>query len=120
MRLIIFISLIAGGSFFGCNKHHECDCAKTEDLYLKTTILSTNDMSCNLPVLDFTEDSVRIRNLTNKGIVQYGVINLPANLNTANNKLYVRVALLSPAEEFICNTLGLGYPHLKVIDAQIR
>ena len=56
----------------------------------------------------------------NRGSLQYSVINLPANLNVINNKLYVQVTMLQPAEEYPCNTFGIVYPHLKVVNAKTR
>ncbi len=120
MKFLSFVLLITSSFFFECNKRNECDCAKTEDVYLKAKVLLTSDVSCGTPVLDFTEDSSRIRYLTNREAIQYSVIKLPANLNIVNNKLYVLVTALNPAEEYACNTLGIVYPHLKVEYAKNR
>jgi len=88
--------------------------------YFKAKVVLASDVSCNLPVLDFSEDSTAIRKLTDRKNVVYSVLSLPQNLTVQNKDLYVLVKTLKPEEEFPCNTLGIAYPHLKILDAKNR
>ena len=100
--------------FSSCNK------ASNETYYFKAKVVQTSDVSCYLPVLNFSEDSSRIRSLTNRTNIGYTVLNLPANFNIQDKKLYVSVTILNPEEEFPCNTLGIIYPRLKILDVKDR
>ena len=88
--------------------------------YLKAKLIQTSDISCGIPALDFSEDSLRIRNITGLNNLIYGVINLPENYRVQDKKLYVSVTTLKPEEEFPCNMLGIILPRLKVTDAKNR
>jgi len=93
-----------------------------EIYYLKAKVGSVNSIyvACRLPVLGFLEDSVRIRMATNRNDLVYTVIDLPATFAVQNKNLYVSVAVLKPEEEFACTTLGISYPHLKILDVKAR
>ncbi len=112
MKMYLAVLLMA--VIAGCNK------AKVETLYANARVAATHDVSCGLPLLDFSEDSARIRLFTGHADLSYTVINLPDSFNVQDKKLYVDVALLRPAEEFPCNTLGIGYPHVKIVAAKVR
>lgn len=109
------IILSIAGCFIG-------SCKKDNDRisYLKAKVIQTSDISCYLPLLDFTEDSVRIHNLTPVNGIKFTVIKLPQDFNILNKKLYVSVTTLDPKEEFPCNTLGIIYPRLKILDVKER
>ncbi|HRH49577.1 MAG TPA: hypothetical protein PLP23_12555 [Panacibacter sp.] len=108
------IILLSCFCFSGCKKDNN------ETYYLKAKVIFTRDIACNLPVLDFSEDSIRLRSLTQLAAIDYSVINLPSVFNIQDKKLYVSVAILKPEEEFPCNDLGIGYPHLKIINVKAR
>jgi len=98
----------------GCNKN------TTGSAYYKATIVQTSDVSCYLPVLDFSEDASKIYGLTSIPATMFSVTRLPANFNMVGKKLYVSVTTPRPEEDFPCNTLGIGYPHLTLLDVKDR
>jgi hypothetical protein len=115
---IIPILLIAG---LACNKGHICDCPMPYQIYyLKASVVTSSDLSCNRPVLEFSEDSSRIRLITGAEGLTYVGQSLNSGLNVTGQKIYVSVSKMPASEEFACNTMGLNYPHLKVIDAKVR
>ena len=108
-------------TFFACNKEQVCDCVIPYQVsYLKAKVTQTSDISCYRPVLDFSEDSLRIRALTKLNNLTFTAINLPPNYIINNQKVYVSVVTLPTEEEFPCNTLGILLPRLKVVDAKAR
>lgn len=97
-----------------------CNKAGNDHPYLKATVLETSDISCDLPILEFSEDAPGIRNITGQSDIDYTVIQLPANFNIQNKKLLVSIRTLHNEEEFPCNTLGIGYRHLKILGVKER
>lgn len=67
MKYIILL-LLTCLIFAGCKKEKVdpiCGCATPYQIYyLKAKVTQTSDIACSLPVLDFSEDSLRIRDLT--------------------------------------------------------
>ncbi len=114
MKSLLISLLILSLYFLSCKKNN------TETYFFKAKVVQTSDVSCYLPVLDFSEDSLRIRTLTKRNDINYSVVRLPSSFNVQNKKLYVSVAALQPEEEFPCNTLGISYPHLKILDVSDR
>ena len=120
MKFVLTV-LLTGFLFGGCVKEKNCGCVMPYQIYyLKAKVTQTSDISCGKPVLDFSEDSLRIRTWTNLNNLAYSVINLPTNYIVQDQKLYVSIMVLKPEEEFACNTLGISLPHLKVTDAKMR
>ena len=116
--LIISVFMVAG---MACNKGRICDCPMPYQIYyLKATVVTSSDLSCNRPVLEFSEDSERIRLITGAEGLTYVGQTLNSTLNVTGQKLYVSVTKMPASEEFACNTMGLNYPHLKVLDAKAR
>jgi len=105
----------------GCEKDQNCiselHCT-TE--YLKAKVIQTSDISCYKPMLDFSEDSLKIRFQTNLYNLTYSVINLPTEFNVKEQLLYVSVTHLITEEQFPCNTLGIMLPALKIVTAKKR
>lgn len=103
---------------FSCKR--ESNQIHFDSYYFKAKVVQTSDVSCSLPVLDFSEDSTAIRRMTGRKDVTYSVLSLPQNLVIQNLKLYVLVRTLKPEEQFPCNTLGIAYPHLSISGAKER
>lgn len=118
------ITLLTGIVFIACKKDHRepvCDCITPYQVsYLKAKLAQTSDISCYLPVLDFSEDSLRIRSLTRLNNLVFTVKYLPAGLIIQGQKIYAAVTDLPAGEVSPCNTLGIPYPQLKVVDAKPR
>ncbi|MES1218784.1 MAG: hypothetical protein ABUT20_24985 [Bacteroidota bacterium] len=120
MRYVVLV-LLSSLLLPGCDKEQDCGCAMPYQIYyLKAKVIQTSDIACGKPVLDFSEDSLRIRTWTNLDNLSYSVINLPASAFVQDKKLYVSINLLKPDEEFVCTAVGISYPHLKVLDAKSR
>jgi hypothetical protein len=107
---LLVICIIAGS----CQKEDK------ESDPLKATVYELSDISCSAPVLDFSEDSVKIRQFTGLPNLRYVVVGLPSEHFILGKKLFVSLRLLRPEEDFPCNTLGLSYPHIKVVTADSR
>lgn len=88
--------------------------------YLKAVVANMHDISCGYPILDFSEDSLAIREITKEKWNIIVVPDLPSQFNHQNKKLYVAVRPLKPEEEFPCLAIGIWYPHLKILDAKER
>jgi hypothetical protein len=89
--------------------------------WLKATIAYTGDMNCGLPVLNFTEDSTKVRALTGQQFSLLFIVNgLPSNLNVQGQKLNVLVRTPKPEEAVVCRTIGPDYPGLKILNALPR
>ncbi len=116
------ITLLICIIFVSCKKDSKepiCGCVLPYHIYyLKAKVVHTSDISCYLPVLDFSEDSLRIRNQTKLNNLTFIVKNLPANLIVQDQKIYVSVESLLAGEQPVCNTLGIPLPPLKVVDAK--
>lgn len=104
-----------------------CVCACKKDsgqtspvTYLKAVVANVHDISCGYPLLDFSEDSLAIREITKEKWNIIVVPNLPSQFNLQNKKLYVAVRPLKPEGEFLCLAIGIWYPHLKIVDAKER
>jgi hypothetical protein len=107
--------------FIGCKKDKICDCVMPYQIYyLQAKLTQTSDISCHLPVLDFSEDSVRIRNITGLTDLTFTAKYLPAGLVIQGQKMYVSVTTLPQGENPACNALGIPYPAIKVVDAKPR
>lgn len=88
---------------------------------MKAEVIQTDNIDCGKPLLSFAEDSVRIRLITGKSNSIECILNdLPLSLNQLHKKLYVNVTSLKSQEEFTCLTLGMAYPHIKLLDAKER
>jgi len=108
---------------FGCAKKEEpiCGCSPYSGIpFLKAKVVQTSDSSCGKPVLDFSEDALKIRTLTNRDDLTYNVINLPEDFIVQDKKLSVTIIKPKPEEEFVCTIIGISPLHLKVADAKIR
>lgn len=99
---------------------YSCKKESRDDHFLKAKIVQTLDVSCSLPVLDFSEDSLAIQKITDLNSITYSVLGLPPGFVIQNKNLFVLVRTPKPEEQFPCNTLGIGYPHLKILTAKER
>lgn len=97
-----------------------CNKKDPQTQYLKCKVLSTKDISCNIPILDFSDDSLAIKRLTGKQDILYVVKELSANLNEKDMQLYVTVRELKQEEAFPCLAIGVWYPSLMITDAKRR
>jgi hypothetical protein len=91
-----------------------------QSIWLKATVVNTKDINCSLPVLNFNDDSLKVRVLTGNHDLTYVVKTLPSQLNIQGNKVLVQVANLKPGESFACLTFGPNWPAIKILDAKAR
>jgi hypothetical protein len=118
----LLLVLCAALIMLSCNKKDKDVCCATpyQIYYLKAKVTTTNDLSCGKPNLIFTDDSIRIKNITSSSAIAYTVNGLSTNLNVINKLLYVSVKVPTPQEQFICTTMGVPLPQLIVLDAKER
>ena len=90
-------------------------------IWVKATVVSTSDINCRMPVLNFNEDSSKVRAFTgDHGFLSYVVKGLPTIFNIQGKAILVRIANLKPEEGFVCITLGPDLLAIKILDAQAR
>ena len=114
MRPLFATLLLLGFLLFSCRRE------ANESMYLKAEVITASDISCNVPLLSFEEDSANIRKVTGGQGLIYGVTQLPDSLRIQNKKLFVLVKNLDSKDEFVCNALGIMYPHLQILAAKER
>jgi hypothetical protein len=107
--IIVVITLIS------CQKD-----ATRQSTWLKATVADTKDINCSTPVLNFNDDSVRVRLFTGYRALTYVVKGFPSQLNIQGNKVLVQIGNLKSGESFACLTLGLNWPAIKILDAKGR
>jgi len=112
-----FFSCLLLGSLLmaGCHKNKE-----KEDAFLKAKVVITKDLSCGVPVIDFSEDSVRIRQLTGIKDLRFTAINLPTQFIVQDKKIGIMVSVPGPSEDYLCTAVGVWYPHLKTLAVKDR
>lgn len=116
MRQAIVALLFVSICVSACEKNS----VQTSQVYLKAIVADTHDISCGYPVLDFSEDSFAIREMTKEKWNRIVILGLPSQFNVQNKKLYVEVRPLKPEEEFSCLAIGIGYPHLEILQTKDR
>ena len=107
MKAFVLGSLLGSLLIAGCHKDDN------EEGYLKAKVVITKDISCGVPVIDFSEDSVKIRKLTGVQSLRYTAINLPSQYIVQDKKIFIAVTMPGPAEDYFCTALGVWYPHVK-------
>jgi hypothetical protein len=117
MKYLYIFILLAFVSTFSCTKNL-CACDPGSDGFFMATVMETSNLDCGRPSITIDgADAAAVRQLTGATMDTYVVDRLPANLNVASKKLYVHIGTLTPSEDFMCTTLGITYPHLKVVHA---
>ncbi len=119
MKKIYLLVMVIAFTHVSCNKGRDCGCVMPYQVYyLKAEVIQTSNIDCGKPLLSFTEDSIRIKQITGKNnSIEFIAIGLPSSFNQLHKKLYVNAAVLKPEEDFPCTTLGIAYPHIKLLDA---
>ena len=115
MKVLLLCFLLGSTIVAGCHKNNDDNGG-----YLKAKVVITKDLSCGFPVIDFSEDSVKIRRLTGVQRLRYTAINLPADYIVQDKKLFITVAIPGPAEDYFCTAMGIWYPHLKTLKVKGR
>ena len=115
MRLFTISFLL---TFVGCNKKSD-----EKSIWVNAIVFNTNDINCGMPVLDFSEDSTKVRAFTGNSVLNtltYVVKGFPSELNAKDKKVLVQIAILRPENYFPCLTYGASWPALKVLTAKAR
>jgi hypothetical protein len=92
-------------------------CKKYIPSALKATLVDTSNIDCGYPLLNFADDSNRIRSITKQTGLYYVAKGLPDSFRIAGKRLLVDVSLLSSDNDFACTTLGISYPHILIVKA---
>jgi hypothetical protein len=120
MKSLITGLLLTFFSFFSCTKRL-CACDPLVDINVKAVVSAVSDISCGRPLLDIDpSDTAFLRMATGLEGNLFVANELPAALKINNQKLFISVAVLQPTEEFACTTMGVSYPHIKVLNAWVR
>lgn len=117
MKKIGMPALLFALTLYSCQKKVEDDC---NTCYLKAVVIDTSDVSCEHPVLDFSEDSVRVFAFSGKHQLQYIIHKLPAAFTVLNKKLYISVSTDVSKDSFACHAYGTPYPLLHFVEAKDR
>ena len=99
-----------------------CEKAQVEEsAWLNAVVIDTNDINCGFPLLDFSEDSTKVRAITGEAYrLQFISTGLPMELSIEGNRIRVIITKLKPEESFPCLTLGPNYPAIKIANASAR
>lgn len=120
MKFLITGVLLFFFSFFSCTKRL-CACDPVVELNVKAVVADVSDLSCGRPLLDIDpSDTALLKQATGMDGARFVANDLPAALKINNQKLFISVAVLQPAEEFACTAIGVTYPHIKVLNARVR
>ncbi len=107
-------------SFFSCTKRL-CSCDPAPQITVKAMVINVSDISCNRPLLEIdASDTAILRAGTGLEGMNFVANELTPSLQVNNQKLFIEVAALKPAEDFACTAIGTTYPHIKVISARAR
>jgi len=120
MKKLYLFFIIVSCTGLCCTKDHAGNANMPVSEFLKAKIILTKDVSCSLPLLDFSEDASKIREVTKLNTTLYVLKSFPQNFNIQNKLLLVRISLLSSGEISPCNDLGINYPMLKSIETKNR
>lgn len=89
-------------------------------MWVNAIVFNTNDINCGTPVLDFADDSTKVRGFTGYFYLTYVVKGFPSELNIQGKKVLVQIAIPKSDEYFVCETVGPNWPELKVLTATAR
>ncbi len=106
--------------FFAGACRKKCDCVVPfEVYYFKGVVVNTSVSGCNLPMIDFTEDSIRIKSLTGSDNFLCIAKGMDPGYLTQGKKVYVNVKTLSVNEDFDC-PMSMDFPHIGISDTKPR
>ncbi|MHA4808004.1 hypothetical protein ACX0G9_07850 [Flavitalea flava] len=104
-RFLILVCLVA----LNCKKE------KNHLVFLKARLVGIRDLNCKLPILDFSADSMSIRQITHVNTNTFIALNLPARDSIPNTELNVAVAVPDSRELVACITFGPNYPEIEIV-----
>jgi hypothetical protein len=113
MKFIIAISSLL--ILVSCNKKVD-----EESISVNAIVFNTSDLNCGMPVLNFSDDSTKVRAFTGNSAFTYVVYGFPSELNTTGKRVLVQIAILTPENYFPCLTFGPSWPALKVLTAKTK
>jgi hypothetical protein len=113
MRGTFFIIIVL--TLTSCQKD-----ANEQSIWVNATVIDTKDINCALPVLNFNDDSVRVRAFTGNRDLTHVAKEFPSQLNIQGKKVLVQIAILKSEESFACLTFGPNWPAIKILDAKGR
>tara|TARA_R110001592_G_scaffold11298_1_gene56157 strand:- start:86 stop:433 length:348 start_codon:yes stop_codon:yes gene_type:complete len=115
MRTLALLLLIALS--ISCDKNED---EIASDNYEVTTAGTSVD--CGLLLIDFKESDLhRIEKITNSNGLRYEAYNLnKQDFSEEGQVLTVRLRKTLDSEFFACTTLGIGYPWVTVLEAELK
>lgn len=79
----------------------------------------TADLACGLPVIRFLDKTSPVRKKTSLETLTYSAYELDDSLNIVGTKLIVEFTEVSPENSRVCNTLGVSYPGITIVNARL-
>jgi hypothetical protein len=120
MRKAAIIALLFYLSFFSCTKRL-CSCDPIPPPSIKAVVIEANNIDCNRPLIKIeSSDTAQVSNTTKVYTDTYIASQLPADLKTPGQKLFISISVFVVGEEFACTTMGPSYARLKVTAATSR
>ncbi len=120
MKNILLAGMLFYFSFFSCTKRL-CACDPVAPPSIKAVVVETNNTDCSRPRISIdVSDTAEVSRITGVYTDMYIASQLPADLKTTGQKLYISVSQFGPGEDFSCTTLGPAYAHLKLYQAVKR
>jgi len=121
MKYFLGSLLLIFFSFFSCSRRL-CACDPVPPFfYYKAEVVNTSEVNCSRPLIRIDpSDTAAVSRVSGYYTDMYVASQLPANLNTTGQKLYISIASFATGEDFSCTAVGVLYEHLKVITAMER
>ncbi len=106
-------------SFFSCTKPL-CGCTPIPP-FIKAVVIQDNNIDCQRPLISIdVTDTAYFRSITGLSGDTFVASQLPPALKLNGQKLYITPGSFASGEDFACTTLGLTYPHVKIVTAVAR
>jgi hypothetical protein len=112
LKIIIMLFL---GALISC----ENDDILAHDEFL-VIVDSESDLACSLPVIRFLDKVEKVKEKTSLETLTYNAHNLDSNLNITGTRLLVKFTETASEDFRVCNTLGIGYPWITIIEARLQ
>ena len=85
----------------------------------RVIIEDEKDIACSLPVITFLDNLEKVKEKTSLETLTYNAYQLDTSLNTKGTELIIRFTPTVPDDLKACNTLGIGYSWITVLEARL-
>jgi hypothetical protein len=112
-KILKIIIMLFIGALISC----ENDDILADDEFL-VIVDSESDLACSLPVIRFLDKAEKVKEKTSLETLTYNAHNLDDNLNVTGTMLLIKFKETVPEDFRACNTLGIGYPWITIVNAR--